>query len=172
MEFRRAVTADLNEIMVIIKQAQDYLKNAGINQWQNNYPNIEVMNRDIENKNCYVLVDGDIIVGTVTVIFGVEKSYEYIDGKWLSDLDYAVVHRIAVRAEYKGKGLASVMMRNVEHMCLEKGIHSIKVDTHEDNRSMQRLLQKSGFVYCGVIYLQDGSKRLAFEKLLTGNGRG
>lgn len=64
------------------------------------------------------------------------------------------------------------MMRNVEHMCLEKGIHSIKVDTHEDNRSMQRFLQKNGFVYCGVIYLQDGSKRLAFEKLLTGNGRG
>ncbi|HEY8422547.1 MAG TPA: GNAT family N-acetyltransferase [Thermoclostridium sp.] len=166
MEFRRAVSADLNEILEIIRQAQDYFKNKGIDQWQNNYPNEEVINNDIESKKGYVLVDGDIIVGTVSVSFDGEKTYDYIEGEWLSNGDYAVVHRIAVRMDYKGKGLASVILKNIEHMCLKEGIHSIKVDTHEDNRSMQRLLQKNRFTYCGVIYLQDGSKRLAYEKLL------
>lgn len=171
MEFRRAVAEDLGEIMDIIRQAQDYFKNVGINQWQNNYPNAGVITADIKDNNAYVLADGDNIIGTVTVIFGREKSYNYIEGKWLSDLDYAVVHRIAVRAEYKGKGLASVMLRNIEQMCIEKGIHSIRVDTHEDNKSMQRLLMKNGFSYCGIVYLQDGSKRLAYEKLLIQDRR-
>ncbi|NLM09416.1 MAG: GNAT family N-acetyltransferase [Clostridiaceae bacterium] len=167
MEFRKAEITDLEGILEIIKQAQDYLKKMGINQWQNNYPNAEVITYDIEKKRGYVLVDGDVIVGTVSVSFDREKTYDYIEGEWLSGIDYAVVHRIAVRSEHKGKGLASVILKNIEHICLQKGIHSIKIDTHEDNKSMQRLLQKNSFTYCGVIYLQDGSKRLAYEKLLN-----
>jgi len=166
MEFRKAAPDDLNGIMEIIKQARNYFRNMGINQWQNNYPNAEVISRDISNKNGYVLVDNGVLIGTVTVIFGREKSYEYIEGKWVSGLDYAVIHRIAIRDQYKGKGLASVMLRNIEHMCLERGIHSIRTDTHEDNKPMQRLLHNNGYIYCGVVYLQDGSKRLAYEKLL------
>lgn len=166
MEFRRAVYADLNKILEIIRQAQGYFKSKGINQWQNNYPNEEVIKNDIENKRGYVLVDGDIIVGTVSVSFDGEKTYDYIEGEWLSSIDYAVVHRIAVRSEYKGRGLASIILKNVEHICLQRGIHSIKIDTHEENIPMQRLLQKNGFTYCGVIYLQDGSRRLAYEKLI------
>lgn len=166
MEFRGAVITDLNEILDIIRQAQDYFKNKGIDQWQNNYPNANVISNDIESKRGYVLVDGDIIVGTVSVSFDGEKTYDHIEGEWLSSIDYAVVHRIAVRAEHKGKGLASVILKNIEHICQQKGIHSIRIDTHEDNLSMQRTLQKNGFTYCGVIYLQDGSKRLAFEKLM------
>ena len=43
---------------------------------------------------------------------------------------------------------------------------SIKVDTHEQNLSMQKLLRKNNFEHCGIIYLQDNSKRIAFEKIL------
>lgn len=41
----------------------------------------------------------------------------------------------------------------------------IKVDTHEENISMQKLLKKNNFKYCGIIYLEDKSKRIAFEKI-------
>ena len=44
------------------------------------------------------------------------------------------------------------------------------MDTHEDNISMQRLLEKNNFKYCGIIYLEDGNKRIAFEKLSIGRG--
>lgn len=166
MDFRKAAAADINQIMEIIRQAQEYLRMKGIDQWQNNYPDTCVIRNDIEGGNGYVLDDGRIITGTVSVFFGGEETYNYIEGKWLSDNDYAAVHRIAVRKEYKGKGLASVMLENIEHMCLDKGIHSIKIDTHEKNIPMRKLLQKNGFTYCGVIYLKDGSRRMAFEKLI------
>jgi len=167
MEFRKATESDVNSIMNIIKQAQDYFKEQGINQWQNNYPNPDTIRNDISKGYGYVLLKNGRIIGTVAVSFDGEKTYESIyDGKWISDLEYAVIHRMAIDSSLKGLGLASVIMRYIENMCLNRGIHSIRIDTHEDNKSMQRLIEKNGFQYCGIIYLADKSKRLAFEKLI------
>jgi predicted GNAT family N-acyltransferase len=167
MEFRKAVKTDINDIMNIIRQAQAYFKEQGINQWQNNYPDVDTINNDIDNNNSYVLLKDNNIVATAAVSFDGEKTYNSIyDGQWISNNEYAVIHRIAVNNNYKGLGLSSEIIRNVEQLCLNKGVYSIKVDTHEENLSMQKLLRKNNFQYCGVIYLEDGSKRIAFEKIL------
>ena len=55
--------------MKILKQAQNYLREQGIDQWQNNYPNKWVIKKDIDNNNSYVLLKDNIIIGTVAVIF-------------------------------------------------------------------------------------------------------
>jgi GNAT superfamily N-acetyltransferase len=167
MEFRRAEEADVCSIMKIIEQAQVYLREQGIDQWQNNYPNKETICKDIDNKISYVLLKDNVIIGTVALIFDGEKTYDIIyDGKWLSNQEFAVIHRIAVDSDYKGLGLATIILNNIEQLCLEKNIYSIKVDTHYDNKSMQQLLTKNNFQFCGTIYLEDKNKRMAFEKLL------
>ncbi len=168
MEFRRTTAADLGSIMDIIRQAQEYLKNQGIDQWQNNYPSTGTILEDIRKGYGYVLLENNRILGTVAITFDGDRNYDFIDGKWLTDSPYAAIHRIAVQSGYKGKGLASVIIGNIVRMCQDKGTQSIRVDTHEKNLSMQRLLLKNGFLACGVIYLQDGAKRLAFEKILQG----
>ena len=43
----------------------------------------------------------------------------------------------------------------------------MRIDTHEENLGMQGLLKKLGYHYCGVIYLENNDKRLAFEKLIS-----
>ncbi len=167
MVFRKAEEADVYNIMNIIKQAQDYFKENGINQWQNNYPNSDTIKNDIKNNNSYVLTDNERIVGTVAAVFTGEKTYDIIyEGQWLSNSDYVTIHRIAVDSTLKGQGLSTVIINYIEEMSIKKGIKSIKVDTHRDNTSMQRLLEKNGFQYCGIIYLKDKSERLAFEKVL------
>jgi len=167
MEFLRAVEKDASGIFNIIKQAQDYFKEQGINQWQDNYPNFKIINNDIENKNGYVLLKNNIILGTVVVSFDGEKNYESIyNGKWLSNDEFAVIHRIAIDSKFKGLGLSSVIIKNIEKICLNNGVHSIKIDTHKENISMQKMLLKNGFIYCGIIYLENKSERVAFEKIL------
>jgi N-acetylglutamate synthase-like GNAT family acetyltransferase len=167
MEFRKAVETDINNIMNIIKQAQAYFKKQGINQWQDNYPSVETISSDIADKNSYVLLKDNNIVATAAVSFDGEKTYDSIyDGDWISNNEYAVIHRIAVDNNYKGLGLSSQIIKNIEQLCLNKGVHSIKVDTHEENISMQKLLKKNKLQYCGIIYLEDRSKRIAFEKIL------
>ena len=95
------------------------------------------------------------------------KIYKNIyDGKWLNSGDYAVIHRIAVNEKYKGNGIASDIIKEVENLCKENKVNSIKIDTHKDNISMQKLLEKNDFKYCGIIYLEDGSQRIAFEKII------
>ncbi|MCJ7690216.1 MAG: GNAT family N-acetyltransferase [Clostridiaceae bacterium] len=167
MKFQKAVETDVNSIMNIINQAQVYFKEHGINQWQDNYPNFKTVMNDVNNKNGYVLLKDNNVVGTAAVTFDGEKNYEFISkGKWVSSDKYAVIHRMAVDSKYKGLGLASIIIKNIEKICLDKGIHSIRIDTHKENISMKKLLSKEGFQYCGIIYLGDQSKRIAYEKTL------
>lgn len=167
MEFRKSVEADIDSIMKIIRQAQDYFKKQGINQWQNNYPNVETISDDIAKGYSYVMIKDNNIVATAAISFDGEKTYDSIyDGKWISNNEYAVIHRIAVDNTYKGVGLSAEIIKNVEQLCLNKGVYSIKVDTHEKNLSMQKLLKKNQFQYCGIIYLEEGSRRIAFEKTI------
>ena len=167
MEFLMAVEKDTSGIISIIKQAQNYFKEHGINQWQDNYPNLATVKHDIENNNGYVLLKNNIIVGTAVASFDGEKTYETIySGEWVSDDVFAVIHRIAIDNNYKGLGLSSVIIKNIGKICLNKGVHSIKIDTHKENISMQKMLFKNGFKYCGIIYLENKSERVAFEKIL------
>ena len=167
MKFRKSTKTDVTRIMEIVKQAQEYFKSQGIDQWQNNYPNEEVINNDINNGESYVMLDEDNIIATTVISFRKEKSYEnIIDGKWITNSDYGVIHRIAVDNTHKGKGLSHKIIKYAEEVCKQNNVHSIKVDTHEENIPMQSLLKKNGFKYCGIIYLEDGGKRVAFEKTL------
>lgn len=167
MRFEKASELDIDKIMSIIETAQRHFKKEGIDQWQNNYPNPQVIRNDIENAYSYVLKEDGIIVGTVALIFDGEKTYEKIyEGQWLSRGKYAVIHRIAIDWNKRGTGLSSIFLEEIEKLTKSKGVYSIKVDTHRENIAMTKLLLKNGYKRCGIIYLEDKSERIAFEKLL------
>ena len=42
---------------------------------------------------------------------------------------------------------------------------NMRVDTHEKNLAMQHILERNGYVYCGRIYVDDGTSRRAYQKL-------
>lgn len=167
MEFRIATVSDIDKIMGIIGQAKEYLRNKGVDQWQDNYPNIDIIKNDIEKGIGYVLEKNGQVVATVAISFNDEKTYEKIyDGKWITENDYAVVHRIAVDNNYKGQRISTEILARIEEMCSKMNIHSIKVDTHKHNESMRKMLSNNGFKYCGIIYLESGSERVAYEKVI------
>lgn len=166
MEFRRAKKEDVKDIMIIVKMAQDYFKEQEIDQWQKGYPNEDVIKKDINDDHSYVLTDDGKVVGTTFLSFDGEETYKTIyEGEWLTNGIYAVIHRIAVDRNFKRKGIASEILKGIENKCKEK-VKSIKIDTHKANIAMQRFLQKNNFKQCGIIYLNDGNERIAFEKIL------
>ena len=168
MIFRKTKLEEVSDIMRMIDQAKAYMKAQGIDQWQNGYPNAEAFEQDIEKGYSYVMEDDGKVIGTMAVIFDGEPTYDKIhEGAWkTTEEPYAAIHRVAVDADCKGKGIAGAMMEAVEEICRERGVRSIKNDTHRDNKSMQRMQAKNGFEYCGVIYLEDGAERIAFEKIV------
>ena len=103
--------------------------------------------------------------GYIAIIDKVEPAYEKIDGKWLSNQEALVVHRLAVTQNNPVKGLGTWAMQEVEKVANTKNINSIKVDTNHDNLGMLRVFDKLGYVYCGEVEL-SGGKRKAFEKII------
>lgn len=167
MTFRKGNLGEAFVIYEIIKQAQEYMKKSGINQWQGNYPNEDTIKEDIEQGLNYVCSDGQDILATVAVLLDGEKAYDKIyEGKWLTEGKYAAIHRVAVDSNSKGRGLGSKMISYVEDICHKHNMKSIRVDTHKDNIPMQKMLNKNNFKYCGIIYLENGEERIAFEKVL------
>lgn len=166
--FKKAFASDIPQIWKILQQAILRRKNDGSSQWQDGYPNQTVIQNDIDNGNGYVLMDGSIIIGYTAIIFNDEPAYEDLKGTWLTNGDFAVVHRLAISDTYIGKGLAQKIMHFTEEVAIQNNIFSIKVDTNFDNIPMLKIFEKLDYTYCGEVFFR-GSPRKAFEKKLSNN---
>ena len=157
---RKAVESDLLDIKSIVAKARELMTALGnVNQWVDGYPSIEVLLSDIRSGNAYLLLREDEAVAYFAMIDGPDPTYNFIaEGNWLNDDTYGVLHRIASNGEAKGV-FKEILLYASEHYS------NIRIDTHHDNKIMQRLLEQNGFVYCGVIFLGDGSPRLAYQRI-------
>ncbi len=163
--FRKAEKNDINFIWDIIKQSIERRRKDGSDQWQNGYPNLQTIENDVDNNFGYVLIVNNEIAVYGAIIFNNEPSYENIVGAWLTEGDFAVVHRIAISEKFAGKGLAKKMFDCIEGFVKSQNIHSVRVDTNFDNLAMLSILKGRNYIYCGEVY-QSGGVRKAFEKLV------
>ena len=168
MILRASTLKDVPTIMKIIGDAQRYLAELNIDQWQDGYPTQEQIMLDIENNESYVVLHESKIIGTTVFTFREESTYNEIEGEWLTKKDavYGVIHRLAVDDDYRKMGLAKFVFDECEKRVKDKNIESLRIDTHKDNKGMQHMLKKRGYDYCGIIILESGDERLAFEKVI------
>ena len=164
--FRKSTAEDSDKIWEILQQAILRRKNDGSKQWQNGYPNPETVKSDIEREVGFVLTENENVVAYSAIILNDEPAYENIEGKWLTNGDFYVVHRVAVSDEVAGKGYATEIFKRIEEFSKSENVFSIKVDTNFDNAAMLHILKKLDYVYCGKVQLMGG-ERLAFEKVLA-----
>lgn len=171
LTLRPTTEHDLHAVMEIIADAQADFAARGIDQWQNGYPNEQTIRSDIARGESYVVCNGaGEIVATAMITFAPDPNYAVIyDGEWLApDAPiYATIHRIAVALSERGQGIAEWIVGQAERMCSRRGAVSLRIDTHRDNRSMQRVAAKRSMTHCGTILLEDGAERLAYEKMMT-----
>ena len=169
---RRSTAEDIPGVMEIVRQAQRYLRESGTDQWQDGYPNEDVLRSDVERGRGWVFECEGRIAGYVCISMDVEASYVHIDGRWLTEGDnYAVVHRSMVGDDFRGSRLAAEMFSLAFDLAAGLGKQSVRVDTHRDNKAMNRLAQKLGFTFCGEVdvSLMDPGRdprRNAYEKLI------
>lgn len=168
MNLRKATPSDIPTIWEILQQAIARRKADGSEQWQDGYPNEQSIRNDLANGSAYVLVENDQIIAYAAIIFGVEPAYNDIQGNWLTDGEYVVVHRVATSDNAIGKGAATHLFKLIEELALDSNVFSIKVDTNFDNPAMLHILAKLDYVYCGEVFFR-GAARKAFEKVLHKN---
>ena len=156
---RKSKPEDLPRLMEIFAHARSFMVSTGNpDQWAEDYPGRELLLKDIGSSDSYVVMVGSAVVATFVLRAGDDPTYRVIyDGEWPDDGPYATIHRIA--SDGSRKGILHLVMK----FALER-FPSIRIDTHRDNLPMQKVITGSGFRYCGVITVEDGTERLAYQK--------
>lgn len=161
MEIRSARMEDLDSIMLLYDQGRRFMRqNGNRNQWINGYPSRELIEDDIRKGHSYLVEEDGEPVGVFCFFYGesVEPTYAKIDGAWLNDAPYGVMHRVASNGKARG------LVEACSSWCLAQ-CANLRIDTHRDNRPMRQALERCGFQCCGVIVIQDGSERIAYQKV-------
>ena len=154
----KAQPCDLERILKIYERARRFMReNGNPNQWKNVHPPKESLTQNIEEQKLYVLKADGVIHGVFFFDKGPDPTYDYIEGKWLNDDEYFVIHRIASSGEVRG------VLKSCVEYCLQFA-SNIKIDTHADNHVMQKGLEKLGFVHCGTIYVPGYGPMKAYQK--------
>ena len=159
MEIRKAQPADLDRIMEIYRAAKLFMDRTGNpTQWVDGYPRRELVEQEIQQGVCHLCIVDGKIEGVFMLIGGEEPTYAKIyQGQWLSDAPYHTIHRMASSGNVKGIGDFCF------GWCFQH-YPNIRIDTHNDNKVMQRVIERNGFVRCGQIFVKDGSPRIAYQR--------
>ncbi|QSX34224.1 GNAT family N-acetyltransferase [Shewanella avicenniae] len=159
MDIIKASLADVPRMLAIYQHARQFMAaNGNAQQWGDGYPAQAQLEQDIAKGHSYLCVDNGTVIATFYFAIEEEPTYQMIeDGTWLNARPYGVLHRIAVQSDKKG--IATFCL----NWCFEL-VGNMRIDTHEQNLPMRRVLEKLGYQYCGVIYVRDGSARLAYQK--------
>ena len=156
---RKASPADLPRIHGIYAAARQFMRDHGnFSQWDGEDAPEHLLPGDIEAGNLYVLEENGVIHAAFAFIIGADPCYAVIEqGAWKVDTPYAAVHRVA--SDGTIKGIFSQIVSFCEAICPE-----LRADTHKDNNVMQHLFEKNGFERCGIIYVEDGTARFAYQR--------
>jgi len=159
-QIRKAAREDLPRIEEIYAYARKFMAETGNpNQWGKTTPPTAQLEEDIIKGDLYVLIHNDVIHGVFYFYIGEDPTYGIIDdGKWRSDTPYGTIHRIA------GDGSGGVLAAAVAFGRTK--INHIRIDTHHDNKIMQKAVAKQGFRRSGIIYLANGDPRIAYDLLI------
>lgn len=154
---RKATIKDLDDINKVYEKARKIMvENNNPTQWANNYPYQDVLIDFISRNVLYVIEEKGRIYASFAFIVGVDPTYINIEGKWLNDEEYGVIHALGSDGSHKE------IFKTVLEFALSQ-INNIKIDTHEDNLVMRYLLAKFGFKECGIIYVLRGEPRIAYQ---------
>lgn len=154
---RPATQADMEDIMRIYAFARRFMaENGNPTQWGQHHPAQDILEEDIRQNRLYVVEDAERLRGVFMFAVGDDPTYTHIEGSWRSSAPYGVIHRIAG----VGGGIFAAALEYCSGI-----IGHLRIDTHADNKPMQHVVEKAGFSKRGIIYVQDGTPRIAYDKL-------
>ena len=156
---RKSTLEDIPKLIEIFQCARRFMAEQGNpSQWNGNYPNEKDARMDIKQGIAYTIAREGQIIGTFALASGAEPTYQHIQGAWPNEEPYLTIHRLA--SDGSCHGIFAEMLA----FCAEQKEEWLRIDTHENNHHMLRLMEKYGFTPCGVITVQDGTPRLAFMR--------
>jgi len=164
IKYRIACLEDLEEICELFKKAIVAMIEQNILQWDELYPNEEILRRDILKKQLYAgIVDNQI---AVVYVLNQEFEDEYNNGNWKhQDKTFCIIHRLCVNPIFQNRGIGRSAMLHIEEEALSMGIQAIRLDAFSRNPIALKLYDNLGYVRVGHANWRKG-KFYLMEKYL------
>ncbi len=157
MEIRPGQYRDLPAIKKLTEVCAIAMQQKKIYQWNEYYPSLEKLEKDIQKKELYVLEEGQKIYGMI--VLTPEMDEEYIPIDWLTDNhNNLYIHRLATHPEVWGKGYGQKLMNFAENFAREHGYASVRLDTFSQNKRNQKFYEQRGYERLGDIYFPKQSE--------------
>ena len=153
---------DLPVILELIECGRQKMRESGnMDQWANGNPATSLFENDIRLGNSYIMEEEGQSIATFAFVPGPDPTYLKIyEGKWLeTESPYYVIHRLASKPH-----VHHILASALEFAFTQT--NNLRIDTHRKNTPMRNALSKNGFSYCGIIFLENGAERLAYQKVL------
>ena len=166
MIIRKANNGDLVGIMKMYKSCVKGMLENGIDQWDNTYPNVDIINEDLISGTYYVAVIDGAVIGGINIDQNQDDTYLAIDWKDKSE-SFLVVHRLGVKKEFWNKKIGKNLMVFTEKLVVRKGLKSIRLDTYSGNPKAILFYIKLGYTKLGSIDLKSyKDEYYCFEKII------
>ena len=145
---------EIDEIIALTKACGLHMRQNGIDQWDENYPDRQSIENDLQTQTLFVYKEGEQIAGII--VLNEHQDEEYGQVKWSTSEENRnlVVHRLAVLPEHQGKGLARKLMDFAESFAKEKKYDAIRLDTFSQNPRNQKFYGNRGYNNLGPVYLK------------------
>lgn len=162
--FRKAGIQDFKEVTALFREAVEHMIRNGILQWDEIYPNEEVLFNDILKDEMYLLLEDSKLVACAVI--NEEQDEVYQTGSWQYPNERAaVIHRLCVQPKVQGAGNGRRMMKNVEALIRETGYSTIRLDAFSQNAAANRLYEGLGYRLAGEVHFRKGLFYLMEKKL-------
>ena len=166
MIIRKANKEDLENIMKMYKSCVTGMLENGIDQWDDTYPNTEIISEDLNVGTYYVSEMDGTIIGGINIDKNQDDTYLALDWEDKSD-SFLVVHRLGVKEEFWNKKIGKDLMLFTEKLVIEKGLKSIRLDTYSGNPKAMEFYRRLGYIELGTIDLKpEKDKYYCFEKII------
>lgn len=149
---RLATINDIDNILAIIKEIQKEMAQENNPQWneEDDYPSKNKFLSDLKQNELYVY-DDNILKGFMVI----SKEDNYHELVATTSESAYVLHRLAIKKEYRNEGLASKFFEYAEALAQKNNIKILKADTEEHNLKMNNLFLKLGFKKVGEFEYDD-----------------
>ncbi len=161
---RKADIWDLDAVTDIFKKAVQVMNENNILQWDEIYPDREVLTEDIRKGEMYLGVIKDEIASVFVVNDEFEEQYN--DGKWnYRESTFAILHRLCVNPLFQNKGVGCKTLSLMEKMLKELGIEAVRLDAFSQNPYALRMYEKLGYIKTGEVNFRKGLFYLYEKKI-------
>jgi ribosomal protein S18 acetylase RimI-like enzyme len=152
---RLAMLGDLDDVVRLVREADDWLRSKGIDQWQKPWPDRagyrERILNDLFKGKTWLLHDGQTVAATITIDtdepLGIDGHPVWVPDK--SEKPALYVRRVIVSRRYARRGLGAALLDWAADVARRNhGAELIRIDVRTTNQRLQSYYERQHFTRC------------------------